>query len=130
MLSVRAKSFRKKFKTALITSFILLLNSSYYKHEFFNHYSLFITNFFKSHNFFQLSQFFSHRTIFFNYHNFFQLSQFFPNNNNFFNYYNLLQLTRCFSIIMTFFNYYYLFLLQSFLLESLSISLHIVTLFL
>ena len=31
----------KKFKTAFITSFISLLNSSYHKHEFFNHYSLF-----------------------------------------------------------------------------------------
>ena len=53
------KCFRKKnkkFKTALITSFILLLNSSYYKHEFFNHYNLFIIIFFNYHNLFQLSQ--------------------------------------------------------------------------
>ena len=36
-----AKSFRKKeFKTALIASFILLLNLSYYKHEFFNLFQL------------------------------------------------------------------------------------------
>ena len=49
VLLVRAKSFRKKknkeFKTdefkTLITSFILLLNLSYYKHVFFNHYDLF-----------------------------------------------------------------------------------------
>ena len=34
---------KKKFKTALITSFILLLNLSYCRHEFFNY-----------HNFFQL----------------------------------------------------------------------------
>ena len=42
VLLVHAKSFRKKkkkkkkgFKTVLMTSFILLPNSSYYKHEFF-----------------------------------------------------------------------------------------------
>ena len=38
-LFVRIKN--KGFKTALITSFILLLNLSYYKHEFFIHYNLF-----------------------------------------------------------------------------------------
>ena len=38
---------KKKFETAVITSFILLLKLSYCKHEFFNHYNLF-----------QLSQFF------------------------------------------------------------------------
>ena len=47
-----AKSFRKKeFKTVLTTSFILLLNLSYYKHEFF-----LITIFFNCQNLFQLSQ--------------------------------------------------------------------------
>ena len=37
VLLVRAKSFRKKkgFRTALTSSFILLLNLSYYKHNFF-----------------------------------------------------------------------------------------------
>ena len=57
-----AKSFRKKeFKTALITSFILLLNLSYYKHEFF-----LIAIFFNYHNLFQLPESFSIITIFFN----------------------------------------------------------------
>ena len=87
VLLVRAKSFCKKkkgFKTALITSFILLLNLSYYKHEFFNHYNLFqslhsfwiTTIFFNYHNPFQLWQTFSIITIFFNYHDLFQ-SQYF-----------------------------------------------------
>ena len=63
VLFMRAKSFCKKnkeFKTALITSFILLLNSSYCKHEFFKHY-----------NFFQSLQSFSIITIFFNHCNVF-----------------------------------------------------------
>ena len=75
----RAKSFRKKqnkeFITALITSFILLLNLSYYKHEFFDH-----DNLFQSLQFFSLFQSFSiiticfnHYTIFFNHYNPFQL---------------------------------------------------------
>ena len=68
VLFVRAKSFRKKkikkFKTALITSFILLLN-------------------------FQLSQSFSIIKIFFNYYNLFQLSQSFSIIMIFFNYHNL-----------------------------------------
>ena len=64
VLFVRVKSFckkNKKFKTALITSFTLLLNSSYYKHEYFS----IITIFFSYHNLFQLSQSFSVITIFF-----------------------------------------------------------------
>ena len=68
VLFVRAKCFRKKkikkFKTALITSFILLLN-------------------------FQLSQSFSIIKIFFNYYNLFQLSQSFSIIMIFFNYHNL-----------------------------------------
>ena len=65
VLFVLAKSFcKKEFKTASITSFILLLNLSYYKHEFFNHYNLF-----------QSLQSFSIITIFFNYHNLFQSLQ-------------------------------------------------------
>ena len=83
VLFVCAKSFckkSKKFKTALITSFSLLLNSSYCKNEFFNHYNLFITIYFNYHNFSQLSQFFQLQqfssiiTIFFNYHDASQLS--------------------------------------------------------
>ena len=74
----------KGFKTALITSFILLLNLSCYKHEFFNNYNLFqslhsfwiTTIFFNYHNPFQLWQTFSIITIFFNYHDLFQ-SQYF-----------------------------------------------------
>ena len=56
------KKKNKKFKISLITSFILLLNLSYYKHEFFNHYNLF-----------QSLKSFSIITIFFNYHDLFQL---------------------------------------------------------
>ena len=77
---VRVKSFRKKkinkkLKTVLMTSCILLLNFSYYKREFFNHYNLFITIF--------SLQSFSIMTVFFNYNIFFlvitifQLLQFF-----------------------------------------------------
>ena len=71
------KKNNKKFKTILMTSFILLLNSSYYKREFFSHCNLLISIFFNYHNLFQLSQFFSLIaifsiiTIFFNYSNFF-----------------------------------------------------------
>ena len=107
VLFVRVKSFRKKnkiiknkkFKTALITSFILLLNLSYYKHEFFNHYNLF-----------QLSQSFSIITILFNYYDLFQLSQSFSIVTIFsiiiifFNYHNLFQLSQSFSTITIFFN--------------------------
>ena len=59
VLFVRVKSFRKKNKTTLIPSFILLLNSSLH------------------HNIFQLSEYFSMVTIFFDDHNIFQLSQYF-----------------------------------------------------
>ena len=83
VLLARAKSFRKKIikglKLPLITSFILLLNLSYYKHEFFNHYNLF-----------QSLQSFSIIAVFFNYHNLFQLSQSFSIITIFFNHYNLL----------------------------------------
>ena len=99
VLSARAKSFLLKkieFKTALRTSIILLLNSYYYKHEFFNHYNLFqslqsfsiTTILFSYYNLFQLSQSFSIFTIFFNYH-------------NFFNYHDLFQ-SSSFSIITSF----------------------------
>ena len=84
VLFARAKSFRKKqnkeFITALITSFILLLNLSYYKHEFFNHYNLF-----------QSLQSFSINAVFFNYHNLFQLSQSFSIITIFFNNHDLFQ---------------------------------------
>ena len=71
VLLVRANFFlkKKRFKTALITSFTLLLNLSYYKDEFFNHYNLFQLS-----RPFQLSQSFSIITTFFNYHNLFQSS--------------------------------------------------------
>ena len=97
-----AKSFRKKknqFKTALITSFTLLLKI----------YLITSRNLF-SHNLFQLSQSFSIIkvfliiifliTIFFNHHNLFQSSQ------SFFNYHNLFQSSQSFSIffIRIFFN--------------------------
>ena len=66
VLLVRGKSFCKKkknnnkeFKTALITSFTLLLKLSYYKYKFFNH------------NPFQLSQSVSIITIFLSSHNLF-----------------------------------------------------------
>ena len=81
MLNLFVKKI-KRFKTALITSFTLLLNSSYYKHEIFNL------------NFFQLSQSFSIITIFFNYHNLFE------------SLYNLFELSQTFSIIKIFFNYH------------------------
>ena len=75
VLLARAKSFRKKIikglKLPLITSFILLLNLSYYKHEFFNHYNLF-----QSLQSFQSSQSFSIITIFFNHCNLLQSSQY------------------------------------------------------
>ena len=78
VLLVRAKSFckkkKKKFKTSLITSFILLLNLSYCKYEF------------------SIITIFSVITIFFNYNNFL-------NYNNFFNYHSCFQLSQCFSII-------------------------------
>ena len=60
--NVFVKKNIKKFKTTLITSFILLLNLSFCKHEFFNHYNLL-----------QLSQSFLIITIFFNNNNCFQL---------------------------------------------------------
>ena len=100
VLLVQVKSFCKKskeFKTALMTSFTLLLNLSYYKHEFLNH------------NPFQLSQSFSIITIFFNHHNLFQLSQSFSIITIFFNHYNLFQSLQSFSIITIFFNHYNLF---------------------
>ena len=91
---VRVRSFHKKnnkkFKIALITSFILLLN-------------------------FQLSRSFSIITIFFNYYNLFQLSQFFSIITIVFNYYSLFQLSQFFSIITIFFNYHNHFQLQYFL---------------
>ena len=100
VLSARAKSFllkkKREFKTVLRTSIISLLNSYYYKHEFFNHYNLF-----------QLLQSFSIITIFFNYYNLFQLSQsisiftIFFNYHNFFNYHDLFQLLRA-SLLQSF----------------------------
>ena len=54
------KNIYRGFKTALITSLILLLNLSYYKHGFFNNYNLF-----------QSLQSFSIITIFFNHYNLF-----------------------------------------------------------
>ena len=101
VLFVRAKSFckkNKKFKTSLI----LLLNSSYYKHEFFNHFNLFQS----------LLQSFLIITVFFNYNNLFQLLQFFSIIKIFliitifFNHYNLFQLSQLFLIIMTSFKYH------------------------
>ena len=89
----------KEFKTALITSFTLLLKI----------YLITSRNLF-SHNLFQLSQSFSIIkvfliiifliTIFFNHHNLFQSSQ------SFFNYHNLFQSSQSFSIffIRIFFN--------------------------
>ena len=82
--------------SALITSFILLLNLSYYKHEFFIHYNLF-----------QLSQSFSIITIFFNYYNFFNYHNFFQLYQFFFNYSNFFQLQQFFSIITILFNFFY-----------------------
>ena len=69
VLLMHAKSFCKKqieFKTALITSFKLLLKLSFYKHEFFNQSFPIITIFF-------IIIFLV--TIFFNYYNPFQSSQ-------------------------------------------------------
>ena len=60
------KNNNKKFKIALITSFILLLNFTSLQA-----WTFLITIFFSYHNFFSII------TIFFYYHNFFQLSQFF-----------------------------------------------------
>ena len=57
----------KKLKTALMTSFILLLNF-----QLSQSFSI-VTILFNYYNPFQLSQFFSIIPIFFNYHNFFQL---------------------------------------------------------
>ena len=78
-----------------ITSFILLLNLSCHKHEFFNHYNLF-----QSLQSFSITRSFSIITIFLNYQNLFWLS--WP-----------------FSIIMTFFNYrdllYYNFFYHNFI---------------
>ena len=76
----------KRFKTALMTSFTLLLNLSYYKHEFLNHIP------------FQLSQSFSIITIFFNHHNLFQLSQSFSIITIFFNFFFFI--TTCDTIFM------------------------------
>ena len=60
----------KTFKITLMTSFTLLLNSSYYKHKFLQLQSFsIITILFNHHNLFQLSQSFSIITIFFSYHN-------------------------------------------------------------
>ena len=56
----------REFKTALITSFILLL-----KFILLQAWIFLITIFFNYHNIFQLSQSFSIITIFFNYHNLF-----------------------------------------------------------
>ena len=98
-----------------MTSFILLLNSSYYKHEFFDHCNLFITMVFSYHNLFQLSQTFHYS--FFNYDNFltitifqllqvfsiitiFQLLQFF-NCYNFFSYHQFFQLLQFFNLFTT-----------------------------
>ena len=71
VLFVRVKSFckKKRFETALMTSFTLLLYSCYYEHNFF-----LILTFFNYHNLFQLLQSFSiiaifFITVFFNYHN-------------------------------------------------------------
>ena len=77
---VRVKPYHetKKFKTDLMTSFILLLNLSYHKHYFF-----------------QLSQFFWIITIFFNYDNLFNYYYFFNNH-------DLFQLWQSFSIITVF----------------------------
>ena len=58
---------KKKFKTALINSCTLLVNLSYYKHDFF-----LITIFFNYHNLFELSKSFSIITTFLNHHNLFQ----------------------------------------------------------
>ena len=84
------KKVNKKFKTPLITSFILLLNLSCYKHEFFNHYNLFQLK-----ESFLIITIFSIISIFFNYYNFF-------NYHNFFNNPNFFQLSQFFSIITIF----------------------------
>ena len=79
VLLVRAKSFHKKnkgIKTALITSFILLLKFILLQAWTFLSQSFsMITVFFNYHNLFQLSQSFSITIIFFNYHDLFQLSR-------------------------------------------------------
>ena len=110
---VRVRSFRKKnkkkFKTALITSFTLLLDLSYLQAWIF-----LITIFFNHHSFFQLSQSFSIITIFFNYQNLFQLSQSFSIITIFFNYHNFFQLSRS-------------YLSQSSLSQSFLICLQLVT---
>ena len=159
VLLVRATSFHKKnkkFKTALITSFILLLNSPHRKYRFFQSSQSFsmVTILFNYHSIFQLSQSFSMITIFFNYHNPFQSPQSFSiitilfNHHKpfqllqsfsiitiLFNHRNPFQSSQSFSIITIFFNYHNLFLLlrssllQSFLSQSFSISLQLVTLF-
>ena len=76
-LFVKTKKSKKNFKTALITSFILLLNLSHCKHKFLNHYNFFITIFFNYHNLFIIIyfNFFSIIAIFFNYYSLFQLSR-------------------------------------------------------
>ena len=101
---------KKGFKTALITSFILLLKFILLQ-AFFNH------------NPFQLSQSFSIITVLFNYHNLFQLSQSFSIITFFFNYHDF------FSIIATLFNYHDLFYYNLFY-QSLFESLQLVTPFL
>ena len=58
------KKKKKKFKTARINSCTLLVNLSYYKHDFFF-----------NHNLFQLSQSFWIIKILFNYYNLFESSQ-------------------------------------------------------
>ena len=82
------KNKNKKFKIALITSFILLLNF-----QLSWSFSV-IAIVFNYYNLFQLSQFFSIITIFFNYHNFFQLLQSFPIIAILFNYNNFFQLSQ------------------------------------
>ena len=74
------KEKKKKFKTALITSFTFLLNLPYYKQEFF------------------LSQSFSIITIFFNYHNLLYLFYHFVFSNLFTIFLNLF--TTCDTIFM------------------------------
>ena len=137
VLLVQLKSFckkNKKFKTALMTSFTLPLNLSYYKHEFF-----LITILFNYHNSVQLSQSFSIISIFFNHHNSFQLSQSFSIITILFNQYNTFQSLQSVSIITIFFNYHNLlyynlfqlsqssllqsFLISSFLLQLLTLSI-------
>ena len=94
---VRIKSFHKKknkeFKTVLITSFTLLLNSYYYKNEFFLSHSLsiiqsfsMITIFFSYQNLFQLLQLFKIITVFFNYHSSFNYHNLFESLYNLWHY--------------------------------------------